>query len=167
GSGAREGWSILGRGEVETDPEAVRAVSLTGSMPGCEDIPFTGGWVGWVDYETGAAALGAPIAGAEPDGAWIAVARAIAIDHATGRAFVLADADELAAWHAEVNAAAAAPLEPPVRIEAAREAVARHGVAEYRRMIQECRDAIERGDAYQLCLTTRFSVDRPADPLAA
>jgi anthranilate synthase component 1 len=163
---AREGWSILGAGDVETDPGAVRTVDLTGAGAAPGGIPFAGGWVGWLDYETGAAALGAPVTGAVPGGAWIAVTRAIAVDHASGRAFALAQAHELLAWHAVVTAALTGiPLPPPSPITADRDAVARHGAAEYRSLIQECRRAIERGDAYQLCLTTRFSVDRPADPL--
>lgn len=166
GAQARDGWSILGCGEVETDPDAVRAVSLTGRSAGCDDIPFSGGWVGWLDYETGAAALGAPIASAASGGAWIAVTRAIAVDHADGRVFALADAGELVAWHAEVRAAVdGTPLPPLAPAAAVVDATARHGVREYLGMIQDCRDAIERGDAYQLCLTTRFSVERPADPL--
>jgi anthranilate synthase component 1 len=168
GDGAAQGWSILGCGEVETDPDAVRAVSLTGTSPDLGDIPFTGGWIGWLDYETGAAALGAPITGAAPGGAWIAVTRAIAVDHSSGRAYALADAGDLPAWSAAANEVIAdgSPLPQPAPPVAAHDATARHAVAEYLRMIQDCRDAIERGDAYQLCLTTRFTVDRPADPLA-
>lgn len=166
GAEARDGWSILGCGEVETDPDAVRAVGLTGTSSAEDGIPFSGGWVGWLDYESGAAALGAPVAGSAPGGAWIAVTRAIAVDHAGGRIFALADADELSAWHAEVSAAVdGAPLPSLIPAAADHVATARHGVREYLGMIQDCRDAIERGDAYQLCLTTRFCVERPADPL--
>ena len=38
-------------------------------------------------------------------------------------------------------------------------AVARHAPGEYAALIERCRDAIREGDAYQLCLTTRFEVD--------
>ncbi|MGB3375770.1 MAG: anthranilate synthase component I family protein [Microbacterium sp.] len=166
GAQARDGWSILGCGEAGTDPDAVRAVRLTDSSPVQDEIPFSGGWVGWLDYESGTAALGAPVAGAAPGGAWIAVTRAIAVDHATGRMFALADADELSAWHAEVSATVDGTLMPPPAPAAVdHDAIARHGVREYLGMIRDCRHAIERGDAYQLCLTTRFSVGRPADPL--
>lgn len=165
GAEAREGWSILGCGRIETDPEAVRAVPLTGGAGG-ESIPFMGGWVGWLDYESGAAALGAPTADVATGGAWIAVTRAIAVDHGSGRLFALAERSDLAVWHALASSAVdGAPLPPPAPIAVARDAIARHGAGEYLGMIQDCRDAIERGDAYQLCLTTRFSVDRPADPI--
>ncbi|MFC7789560.1 anthranilate synthase component I family protein [Microbacterium sp. MAHUQ-60] len=166
GPEAAAGWSILGAGRIETDPDAVRAVALTASDPHTRELPFAGGWVGWLDYESGAAALGAPTTGVAPGGAWIAVTRAIAVDHAAGRAFVLADPAELTAWHGEVTTALqAGPLPPPSRVDVVREASARHGVAEYQGLIQDCRAAIERGDAYQLCLTTRFSVEPPVDSL--
>jgi anthranilate synthase component 1 len=46
-------------------------------------------------------------------------------------------------------------------------AVARHEPAAYAALIERCRDAIREGDAYQLCLTTRFTVVGPVDPIAA
>ncbi|MGB4135310.1 MAG: anthranilate synthase component I family protein, partial [Microbacterium sp.] len=45
-------------------------------------------------------------------------------------------------------------------------AVARHGAVEYAALIGRCRDAIRAGDAYLLCLTTRFTVAaEQQDPL--
>lgn len=151
GADASEGWSVLGTGRVEQDPTAVRSVSLDTAAP-ADDLPFRGGWVGWLSYEG--------------EGAWITVERAIAVDHATGRAFALAAEDEADAWRAEVltvvpTASAAPPAEPGPNL-----ASARHGVDEYMQLVQECRAAIERGDAYQLCLTTRFTASRPRDPLS-
>ncbi|MDT0157418.1 anthranilate synthase component I family protein [Microbacterium sp. ARD32] len=172
GVGATEGWSVLGAGEREPDPEAVRAVPLasgnattSGTGP---DMPFRGGWVGWLDYEQGAAAVGAPSASGGSGAAWIAVTRAVAVDHANGRIFALADAAMLPEWRSEVDEALRAPVRPAAAASAAEpvHAVARHDVAEYVGLVERCRDAIERGDAYQLCLTTRFSVPRPADPIA-
>ncbi|MGA7147423.1 MAG: anthranilate synthase component I family protein, partial [Microbacterium sp.] len=43
----------------------------------------------------------------------------------------------------------------------------RHSAGEYAALIERCRDAIRDGDAYQLCLTTRFSIDAPVDPVDA
>ncbi|UJP10875.1 anthranilate synthase component I family protein [Microbacterium sp. KUDC0406] len=40
----------------------------------------------------------------------------------------------------------------------------RHTVDEYVALVERCRDAIRAGDAYLLCLTTRFSTDAPDDP---
>ena len=168
GAGAGAGWSLMGAGDIESDPDAVRSTSLTGSFPPAADgIPFHGGWVGWFGYEQGAAALGAPHA-AVADGAWIAVTRALAIDHRSGLVFALALPDELDGWCARAETALADGIRVPAPAPAPDlgEASARHTVAEYRDLIEQCRAAIERGDAYQLCLTTRFTVDRPADPFA-
>src|SRR5690606_38972585 len=46
-----------------------------------------------------------------------------------------------------------------------RTATSRHTPAEYASLIEQCRDAIRAGDAYQLCLTTRFSVAGSHDPV--
>ena len=44
--------------------------------------------------------------------------------------------------------------------------VGRHAPGEYAALIERCRDAIREGDAYQLCLTTRFAVAASVDPIA-
>lgn len=173
GAGAVRGWSILGTGEIESDSNAVRAVELAGreSVDDPHDeLPFRGGWVGWLSYEQGAAMLGAPTGKkpeAGPGGAWIAVTRAVAVEHATGRVFALAAAPEVQAWRAQVLTSVQAAVPDPPNAHAARQtASARHSVAEYIDLVQQCRAAIERGDVHQLCLTTRFTVPRPADPIA-
>lgn len=167
GPEAAEGWSILGTGEIEKDAGAVRAVPLdaAGDDP---RVPFHGGWVGWLDYESGAAAAGAPVTASDrAEATWIAVRRAVALDHAEQRAWALADVAEADEWRRRVQSAMTdAAAAPPPETPEASTAVARHGVAEYTRLISECRQAIRRGDAYQLCLTTRFRAPRPADPLA-
>ncbi|WP_227468043.1 anthranilate synthase component I family protein [Microbacterium sp. YJN-G] len=168
GADAAAGWSLLGTGAIERDADAVRAVTLTGTATDAVDgPPFHGGWVGWAGYEQGAAAMGAPHA-AVADGAWIGVTRAIAVDHAAGQAYALAEASGASRWRDEVDAAlaAAAPLPAPVPAVDAGAAAARHTVTGYIDLVEQCRAAIERGDAYQLCLTTRFTVPRPDDPLA-
>jgi len=166
GPDSAEGWSILGAGDPETDPDAVGTTALTGTAVS-SPVPFDGGWVGWLDYEHGAAAAGAPIAASDASPTWIAVSTAIALDHAHRRVWALAAAPDAERWRARVQhamtdaAAAPAPIAPE-----ASTAEARHGVRAYVGLVEECREAIRRGDAYQLCLTTRFSAPRPRDPLA-
>jgi anthranilate/para-aminobenzoate synthase component I len=46
-------------------------------------------------------------------------------------------------------------------------ASARHTSGEYAALIAACRERIADGDAYQLCLTTRFTLPGPTDALAA
>ena len=173
GPDATGGWSILGTGDIEPDPDVVRTVPLAGRAGSLTDgaisgVPFHGGWVGWLPYETGASACGAPTAASDEAPAWIAVTRAIAIDHRTGAVTALAADDEVHSWRTLVQEALAAGIRPPAIPALARpvSARARHGVAEYAALIEQCRAAIERGDAYQLCLTTRFTAPRPEDPLA-
>lgn len=57
GADATTGWSFIGTGERSTLPRDVR-LDVAAPTPG--QPPFTGGWVGWLDYESGAAAAGHP-----------------------------------------------------------------------------------------------------------
>ncbi|MGZ8804005.1 MAG: aminodeoxychorismate synthase component I [Microbacterium sp.] len=167
------GWSWVGIGVVEEHPERVRAVSLT--SPAVERLweagRFRGGWIGWLGYEDAAARAGAPVAPADtgvPGQMWLRVDRFVSFDHARGRAWVIAPADEVDGFLARVHAArvdAATEVTPPVPIAVT--AVARHEPDAYAALIERCRDAIREGDAYQLCLTTRFTVEASVDPAAA
>ncbi|MCA1306539.1 aminodeoxychorismate synthase component I [Microbacterium esteraromaticum] len=169
GADAGDGWSILGAGVIEDDPDVVNAVPLGGNNSDADIrepvVPFHGGWVGWLPYETGAAACGAPTAASDDAPAWIAVTHAVAVDHATGGIFALGAADAVGAWRSTVaDALETAPPLPDLPAAAGITAHARHHVADYAAAIERCRAAIERGDAYQLCLTTRFTSPRPDDP---
>ena len=101
GADATEGWSFVGTGERSTLPGDVRldVGALDPSSP-----PFSGGWVGWLDYESGAAAAGAPAAGivdADP-GAWLRATHVVAFDHERRRTWVLGIDDDLERWAAEI-----------------------------------------------------------------
>ncbi|MDQ1128662.1 anthranilate synthase component I family protein [Microbacterium sp. SORGH_AS_0888] len=163
GPGAVRGWSILGTGRP-ADPAEVAATPLSeGPAPRHEAGPLRSGWVGWIGYEAGAAAAGAPLDPAPdpmPAQCWIRAERIVSFDHATGRAWVSApDADALA-----TRIAAASPVPAPVPVPNPVASVARVSPAEYAARIERCRAAIGRGDAYQLCLTTRFEVDGEFEP---
>ncbi|WP_460795143.1 anthranilate synthase component I family protein [Microbacterium sp. GXF0217] len=168
GSGAAEGWSIVGSGEAETDAGAPAAVRID-AVPHRDRLrpPLTGGWVGWWDYESGAAAAGAPaVVDGIASGAWLRVRRAVAVDHTTGVLWALASAAELDAWAAEVERRCAAASDPITPLEAASAVTsARHTPEEYAALIERCREAIRAGEAYQLCLTTRFDVPGDHDPV--
>lgn len=168
GPHAASGWSLLGTGHVVTDPHAVRAAPVgTPGAAAADGIPFHGGWVGWLGYEDGARAAGAPTAEGGAGSAWLAVRRAVAFDHATRTIWSLADADDAATWAAEVTRALAAAAPPQPEPPAPHAAGARDEVNHYIDLIGECRAAIRRGDAYQLCLTTQFTAQAPADPVDA
>ncbi len=167
GPSATSGWSWIGTGEPEVRPGRVRDVVL-GGAPAAEWGGFRGGWVGWAGYDDGAARAGAPAAPPDagiPSDLWLRVDRFVAFDHASRRAWAVSlrgdsqeYAREAAGWSAPSTAVVDAA--PAVALE-------RHRPAEYAALIEECRAAIREGDAYQLCLTTRFSITESVDAVAA
>jgi len=175
GRDARAGWSYLGTGVREPDAGAVRGVRCdvpaTGAWPAG---PFRGGWVGWLGYERGAAPAGAPISAPDegiPLECWLRAERFAAFDHATGRMWAVAPPAEAAEWAGVLAArVAAARDDAPAPAPASTAATGRHDPLAYAALIERCRDAIREGDAYQLCLTTRFEVpaseEGPLDPAA-
>jgi anthranilate synthase component 1 len=175
GPTADEGWSFIGIGEPAELPSGVR-IDQHGDDP---DLPpFRGGWVGWRDYESGASDAGAPTAPADAAAgrSWIHATRVVAFDHARRRRWALAADEHLDDWAAFLQApqsAASVPgsvtgsavdrTVPPVTVTVA---AARHDPADYAALIERCRELIRAGIAYQLCLTTRFTVEGAHDPVS-
>ncbi|WP_314502135.1 aminodeoxychorismate synthase component I [uncultured Microbacterium sp.] len=172
GPDATSGWSWVGTGVVETEPDGPRRVPLTGTPEddGWEAGRFRGGWVGWLGYEEAAARAGAPVAEGDVAGSadmWLRVDTFVAFDHARRSVWAIAPARDVRAF-AEAVSAAHASLESVIPgTPALSRAVSRHTPQEYAELIERCRSAIREGDAYQLCLTTRFSVSHAVDPVAA
>lgn len=173
GPDAADGWSWVGTGLVSGAPDPFLAHGAT--EPDAAG-PFVGGWVGWFGYDAAAQSAGAPAhegAGGDGDEAslWLRVDRLVSFDHGTGAVWLSAPADEIDAYAevvAQWCAAGAARLAAIADSVPERHATARVEPDEYGRLVEECRAAIRRGDAYQLCLTTRFDVaaDAALDPLA-
>lgn len=173
GPDAADGWSWMGTGVREPDAARVHGVVCAGEEPGTgwEAGPFRGGWVGWLAYEPGARRAGAPVAAedhAAPHEMWLRVGRFVAFDHRSRRAWAIAPPDEI---DVHARAVAAVSVDSPTALDddavEARTASGRHEPAEYAALIERCRDAIREGDAYQLCLTTRFEVPGRIDPARA
>ncbi|MCR2792846.1 chorismate-binding protein [Microbacterium sp. zg.Y625] len=174
GPGAAAGWSWLGTGEAEEDPGAVADVRLGSTRQGGPEPvpwgPFHGGWVGWLGYDGAAGRAGAPhlVDDVAPDRLWLRVSRFVAVDHGRRRLWAVAPAEELDAFTAQAAGWAAASF-PPASVPgvAGRAVRARVSARAYAGQIERCRDAIREGDAYQLCLTTRFDVAAPGciDPV--
>ncbi len=169
GPDADEGWSWMGTG-VPDAPLAVRGTLCGGGPTRIGQTPFRGGWVGWAGYDDAAARAGAP-ASRDQDGIpqerWLRVEHVLAFDHAARKIRAYGPADVVEGLAAA--AAAAATGRAPATAAAAQVggvARARHTAEEYAALIERCRDAIREGDAYQLCLTTRFEVEASVDPLA-
>ncbi|TQJ32059.1 aminodeoxychorismate synthase component I [Microbacterium sp. SLBN-146] len=165
GPDAVHGWSWVGIGVPEPDPHQVRAVPCAAAASDGGAGPFRGGWVGWLDYEQAAARAGAPVAASDafvPSVSWLRVTRFVAFDHERRRAWHFGGAGE----SIDVDAAepAPAPVEPDSAPSPAR---GRHDPDDYAALVERCRDAIREGDAYQLCLTTRFAVEGDIDPVEA
>jgi para-aminobenzoate synthetase component 1 len=152
------------------------------------------GWHGWFGYEFGARTLDVPAAHSEaPAVAFFLADRVIVFEHGPRavRLEWLEDEPGAAAsarrWVDETTAAIERVATERVATGgASRDASARaagrtaasdagapaptrwrHDAAAYRRMIAECKAAIVRGDAYQLCLTNRVDVDARPDPVDA
>ncbi|MFS0912919.1 anthranilate synthase component I family protein [Microbacterium sp. 179-I 3D2 NHS] len=165
GSAAEEGWSFVGTGEPSELPDDVEldAADVDETLP-----PFVGGWVGWRDYESGAAVAGAPVADTADAGApsWIRATRVVAFDHSSRTAWALSPPADAEEWAARVAAASVPPRSGSDRLaDVPRTAVARHDPVEYAALIERCRELIRAGTAYQLCLTTRFTVPGRHDPV--
>ncbi len=165
GPNADTGWSYLGIGDAVAGPP--RDLAVGGRTTGTGAPPFRGGWVGWLDYDDAAERAGAPSRhdAGSPGGAGMHVRRFVAADHAARRLWLCAPPDDIDAfaqivrsWRREMPA-----LGTPEPVQA----TARHTATAYARLIARCREAIRQGDAYQLCLTTRFTVDAAADPVTA
>lgn len=160
GDGAAEGWSVLGVGDSDAGGPGHVRLDVAANRPR-DEPPFRGGWVGWLDYDSGAAAAGAPSAATEGGPAWLWVRWALAIDHSNGAVWLLGNDD---AFDAVVSEATASGVDAVAPADSAL-ASARHDPAEYAALIERCRDAIRAGTAYQLCLTTRFSIAGTHDPI--
>ncbi|KQQ64855.1 metal ABC transporter ATP-binding protein [Microbacterium sp. Leaf320] len=172
GASASEGWSFIGTGEPSAFPEDVPLDASAGDRPALDGDgsrpPLRGGWVGWYDYETGARAAGAPTSDSAQSagGAWVRITRFAAFDHSTGRVWACAaeDLDDWAAFVTEQRSVDA--QDAPALAAEPRRVDARHTAEEYAALIERCRDLIRAGIAYQLCLTTRFTVTGEHDPVS-
>lgn len=173
GASASEGWSFIGTGETSAFPEDVRLDASAGDRSALDgDVahpPLRGGWVGWYDYETGARAAGAPVSdsGQSAGGAWVRITRFAAFDHSTGRIWACATEADLDEWAAFVTEQGSTDLQDASALAAEpRRVDARHTPDEYAALIERCRELIRAGIAYQLCLTTRFTVPGEHDPVS-
>jgi anthranilate synthase component 1 len=168
GADAPAGWSFIGTGVPSSFPGEVRVDVPRAAADG--GPPLRGGWVGWYDYETGARAAGAPVSDVADvaGGAWLRISRLAAFDHATGAVWVAAVEKDLDDWGVFVARVAetATPDDEAVVPVGPRLVEARHGPTEYAALIERCRDLIRAGIAYQLCLTTRFTVPGMHDAVA-
>jgi para-aminobenzoate synthetase component 1 len=194
GDDAREGRSVIAVASAgapaviaddAVDPDRVYAelAARIGDLDAQADFGPDGraavGWHGWFGYEFGARTLGLPAAPTDvPIAAFFLADRVVVFEHAAREVrleWIEDDADASSArdWVDATRALLAGlPAErqrssAPAGPAASAVTRWRHDAGEYRRMIGECRAAIVRGDAYQLCLTNHVELDVRPDPVAA
>jgi para-aminobenzoate synthetase component I len=196
GIGATSGRSYLGAssrvfipGEDESVLEFLRAELTADPAPSPVEstgIGFRLGWVGWLGYERRRETMGVTVSRRSryPDAALLYADRVVRFDHELGTVALMALADE---WRGEIRdwrsltEAALDAIEPAAIDSHSGVAAAPEGQlspeppavrwayndSDYLAMIESCQASIQRGDAYQLCLTNEASVDVHPDPLTA
>ncbi len=173
GTGTRLATASVAEGTVTVDGRSVGGgilEALRQEPTATHGHPL--GWIGWLGYEAGAAALGVPYAaGPGLDAAFLYVDRLVVFDHADGSATAV-DATAEGEWLREAVDVLAGAEGAAARYAAAHPVVDdaaptwRHSAPAYLAMIAACQDAIRAGDAYQLCLTNTATATTTADPLA-
>ncbi len=175
GPHATEGYSYLALGTHElvhgNDLDVLRsrvpAPARHPDAPQTGSGPFNLGYVGWLGYELGSHTTGVALTpGGHPSISLVEVRAALEFDHANGTVSLLsAGKREANALNAALGDLAARPqAKPAAALNSA--PVWRHSDHTYREMVQACRAAILRGDAYQLCLTNEIRVEGQWSPLA-
>ena len=189
-------WSFMGSGDsfLSLDSDSAvfdeMAAAIAGEILNPPPIPFCGGLVGWLGYEAEAEPERRPKSDVDPAFAaiptsgFLRVNRLIAIDHRGGCVYSVVvnsiDDDEAnlrqsRQWLESV----AATLhdmpnpEPPLPLIASigsaplpLEFKLAHSRSQYYQAVEKSRQWIAQGEAYQLCLTTKITVDDPGlDPL--
>jgi para-aminobenzoate synthetase len=164
----------VGDGDVFADLRE-RLAARRGEPP--VELPFGGGYVGWFGYELKALTGGVAAHESEvPDALWIWANRFAVIDPAGDRTwFVAVHNDDGRAdanrWLdlAERTATGVVPdehvevvpeiakLDIEARLELSRE--------RYLAAIGRCREALEAGESYEICLTNRVRLPAVSDPL--
>jgi anthranilate synthase component 1 len=163
GPDAATGWSWVGIGSPADAADPRRIPLSRDPLADQAGGPFLPGWVGWLGYESGAGEAGAPTAPDDlPAEQWMRVDTLVAFDHAARRMWIAAEDPDAVARRIR-----SAPEESPSVANRIGPATARVGADAYAGLIRDCRAAIRRGEAYLLCLTTRFSVRGDVDPVSA
>jgi anthranilate/para-aminobenzoate synthase component I len=123
--------------------------------------PFTLGYIGWLGYELGASTT--PVKLADPaheSVRFIEVRAALEFNHGTRTVTLLSHSDlDAQALRDALAALATQRLNTKDLASASdRMVTSRHSDEQYMLMVNECKAAIYRGDAYQLCLTNEYTV---------
>jgi len=176
---ARFSYVGVGTSDVSADGddgrralEAIEAELGRGLPVGAADLPFdfTGGYVGYLGYELGAA-YGFASAGPapQPDVRLMKVERLFVVDHRDQCTYAVASGAGAQEWVRDaamhlrdgLGDVATLPQSGPVAKLRLRRPVSR-----YLEDIDECLQAIRAGESYELCLTNALEGDAELDPVA-
>jgi para-aminobenzoate synthetase component 1 len=158
GPGAEQGRSFMGAASEVSDALDAEPFATDDAL----------GWFGWLDYESGARAMGVPTATTDRGIRLLRGARVIEFDHTLRRIRLVAVAEHGAPEWLEHTARAIASIRgsaPDPRAPAPSRAVWRHDAAHYAELVRRCQAHIRAGDAYQLCLTNEVTVAGRFDPI--
>ncbi|MCC6811743.1 MAG: aminodeoxychorismate synthase component I [Deltaproteobacteria bacterium] len=149
-AGPEPRYSFLGTGSPARPNALATLITNPERDAACADLPFTGGLVGAVDYERRAPAL-------------LEANEVLACDHRaqTFRVCVTATSRDRASVRAKELASAWSEAVERARPEPAATGESRGAFrcdrAAYEAKVRECISLIAAGEAYELCLTNRFS----------
>jgi para-aminobenzoate synthetase len=151
--------------------EHIKAHPTTNGSP---DIPFWGGFVGYVSYESGLETIGVspPLAAkSRPDFWFVFVERSIVLDHYSGTVFVQSikacDETWLDSVKRCVDAAHGKPQDSEsMRIEKQQSGRITAGPQQpqYCQKVSECQEQLRAGESYELCLTDQTVVENSNSP---
>lgn len=168
------GFSVDSHQQAATIFEVLRDDLAARILEDSESPGFHLGWVGWFGYELGAHTTGVrTVTSRTPDARLAFLDRALEFDHEAHTVTLLELGDQKDSWHAELEALlaqAGAPSRVPAPGIRKDRVIWRHSPERYQGMVQECLEAITRGDAYQLCLTNEVRIpavagEPPLDPV--
>lgn len=138
---------------------------------GHPDIPFWGGLIGYITYEACLETIDiAPSARSSyesrnPDLSFVMIERSIAISHEANTVHVQSIKSEDNEWVTRIAKLleSASNQNPPSRAPFFTSSIKYPDKAAYKAAIRSCQDFIRKGDAYELCLTSKayITTDRP------
>ncbi len=178
----REGQALwLGEGlpTLSTDPlEALREADALLRSPATPGLPpFTGGLVGYLSYDVVRRLERLPTTNPDelgmPELTMMLATDLAVLDHSDGSVWLIANVvrggsyDDAVARLDAMAADLATPSEPSVAVfdAVAPEVVSRTDRTDYLAGVESVREHIRAGDAFQVVLSQRFSVDTTADAL--
>jgi para-aminobenzoate synthetase len=144
------------------------------STNGCPDVPFWGGFVGYVSYEGGLETIDVSPPSAvksRPDFWFVFVERSIVLDHCSGTVFVqsIKACDEV--WLdsvrgciniAHLNSQGSGSMQ--VEERQPRSITSGPQQPKYYQKVLECQEQLRAGESYELCLTDQTIVENSNSP---